>query len=167
MGLIAGDLPLGGLLVVTRAIGGTGAARLYGAAGGVDASPAVVAALAAAAAEAGVPAATGSVATTDSYYLGQGRALRPGEAPPAEAAGRLAAFAAAGALGCDMETETVFAVGRRLGLAVGAVLAVHGDRVSDRWLEDYEPAQERLLRVALAAARTLLRTLPPPPGETP
>lgn len=163
MGRIGGALPLGGLLIVTRAIGGTGTARAYGAADGAEASPEVVAALAGAAAAAGVPHALGCIATTDSYYLAQGRPLRAAEAAPDPAA--LARFADAGAQGCDMETEAVFAVGRRLGLAVGAILAVHGDRVTDQWLEDYEPAQEHLLRVALVAARSLTRTPQPQAGD--
>ena len=153
MGSIAGGLDLGGLLVVDRAIGGTGAAGVYGAdGGGVAASPDVVAALATAAAADGARHRVGCVATTDSYYRGQGRPLRAGETAAPDI---LSGFAARGAFGCDMETETLFVVGRALGLRVGAALAVHGDRVSDRWLEDYEPAQECVVRVAAAAALAL------------
>lgn len=153
MGAIQPGLPLGGLLIVNKAIGVTGAARIYGASeNGVDASPDVVSALAHAAQAQGAAHCIGCVATTDSYYRGQGRPLRRDE----EVAGDpISAFAAQGALGCDMETETIFAVGRALGLSVGAVLAVHGDRVSDRWLEDYEPAQASVVRVAAAAALSL------------
>jgi uridine phosphorylase len=160
MGAIAPGLPLGGMLVVDEAMGATGAARVYGGGGLVKATPAVVAALAAAAEADGTAHRVGRVATTDSYYRGQGRPLFGDAAGPDPDADPVARFAAAGALGCDMETETVFAVGRALGLQVGAVLAVHGDRVGDRWLEDYEPAQAAVVRIAVAAALALpdLRT---------
>jgi uridine phosphorylase len=151
MGAISPGLPLGGLLIVEHAIGMSGAASVYG--GSASATPEVVEALSDAATSLGVPHIRGTVATTDSYYRGQGRAISAGGDIVDDPLPRMRA---AGAVGCDMETETVFAVGRALGLSVGAVLAVHGDRISDRWLEDYEPAQETVIRVAVEAARRLL-----------
>jgi uridine phosphorylase len=158
MGAIAPGLPLGGMLIVDEAIGATGAARAYGGGGLARASAEVVDALARAATADGTAHRVGRVATTDSYYRGQGRPLFGDEAGPAAATDPVALFAAAGALGCDMETETVLTVGRALGLRVGAILAVHGDRVGDRWLEDYEPAQAAVVRIAIAAALTLSET---------
>ncbi|WP_010515922.1 nucleoside phosphorylase-I family protein [Komagataeibacter oboediens] len=60
-----------------------------------------------------------------------------------------------------METEALFAVGNKIGIQVGAVLAVHGNRVTDQWLEDYEPAQKRLIAVACKALDLLNQTVVP------
>ena len=151
MGAIAPGLQLGSMLAVDAAIGGTGAGGLYRS-GPAVATPAVVAALETAARDLKLECRRGTVATTDSYYRGQGRPIAqdgPVVADP------IPAFVAAGALGCDMETETLFTVGPALGLQVGAILAVHGDRVTDTWLEDYEPAQTSVVRVGVAAAALL------------
>jgi len=41
-------------------------------------------------------------------------------------------------------------------LKAGVMLAVHANRGNDTWLEDYEPAQDRLIRAACGAMRRLL-----------
>ena len=48
----------------------------------------------------------------------------------------------------DMESETVFALGKALNCKYGAILTAHGNRITDEWLENYEPAQLRMLRFA-------------------
>ena len=52
---------------------------------------------------------------------------------------------AGGADAMDMECETVFAVARALGCRYGGILATHGNRATDEWLEDYEPAQRAIV----------------------
>jgi uridine phosphorylase len=64
-------------------------------------------------------------------------------------------LAQTGAIGMDMECEALFAVGRALGVQVGAVLAVHGNRATDQWLEDYEETQHNLIRLAATAVAFL------------
>lgn len=155
MGAITDDLPLGGFLIVEAATGGTGTAALYGARDKVPANGTVVAALVAAAETLSLRFKVGVVATTDSYYLGQGRALSAEASGGGTEAGFLQKLRDRGVDGMDMETETVLAVGRRLGLAAGAVLAVHGHRNRDTWLEDYEPTQRMLVRMAAMAAALL------------
>ena len=157
MGAITEELPLGSLLIVAEACGGTGAARAYGADGAfVQADGKVVAALSEAARRLGIPYKVGRVYTTDSYYLGQGRAFRAedSDARTSEAA-LLARLKALGVHGMDMESETILSVGRHLGIKTGAILAVHGNRVLDTWLEDYEPAQRDVVRAAAAAMALL------------
>lgn len=155
MGALSADLPLGCLLIVAEACGGTGAARAYNDATMQAATPEVVAALAEAARRLDVPHRIGRVMTTDSYYLGQGRPLLADA--PDDDPGFIARLQACGIDGLDMECETLFAVGSRLGLQVGAVLAVHGNRATDLWLEDYETAQRDVVRVAATALRDLAR----------
>lgn len=152
MGALTEDLPLGGFLIVGAASGGTGTARVYGADGALAASPAIVAALAEAARALGVPYKIGKVFTTDSYYHAQGRPLHAeGDADDA-LIGRLLA---AGVDGIDMEAEALFAVGRAMEIEVGAILAVHGHRGRDTWLEDYEPVQRRVVEIAARALTAL------------
>jgi uridine phosphorylase len=113
-------------------------------------------ALAQTAASLGLPHRRATVATSDSYYLGQGRPVRPcGAAPDV-----LARLAAAGAVGVDMESETVLAVASVMGVAAGAVLAVHANRASDLWLEDYAETQRNVVRIGLGALARLASPTP-------
>jgi uridine phosphorylase len=152
MGAIAPDLALGSFVIVERALRGSGAAQVYVPdAAPLAASPAVCDALAGAAAALGLPHRRAMVATSDSYYLGQGRPVRPGGTAPDV----LARLAAAGAVGVDMESETVLAVASVMGVAAGAVLAVHANRATDQWLEDYAETQRNVVRIALGALASL------------
>lgn len=153
MGALLPELGLGSFVAVERACGGTGTRQAY--APGTEALPAdpgLLAALDEAASRLGLPCARGTIRTTDSYYRGQGRATRPDALAPPTA---MADLAHGGIAGLDMECEALFAVGRSLGLRVGAVLAVHGNRATDAWLEDYEGTQRDLIRLAACAAAGL------------
>ena len=152
MGAIVPDLALGAFVVVGQALRGSGAAQVYApGTAPLDAAPAVRDALVSAAATLGLPHRVAPVATTDSYYLGQGRPVRPGDAAPDV----LARLRAAGAVGVDMETETLLAVASVMGVAAGAVLAVHANRATDGWLEDYAETQRNVVRIGLGAIVTL------------
>jgi uridine phosphorylase len=153
MGASAPEIEPGAITTVATALRESGTARFY-----VDdnvplaAHPEVAAALEDAAerrAEGLIPV---TVLSCDSYYVGEGRPL-PGFEQAA--AVRLKQVAAMGADAMDMECETVFTVARALGARYGALLATHGNRATDEWLEEYEPVQRRLLGVALDAAVTL------------
>lgn len=153
MGAIVRDLRPGSYLIAAEALRGSGAALAYlpGDAP-VAAAPSVVAALVNAARRLELTARVGTIATTDSYYWGQGRPVRPGAPAP----DILARLVQQGALGVDMEAEVVLALGQALGFAAGAILAVHANRVSDEWLEDYDEAQTNVLRLGMLAARLLI-----------
>ncbi|WP_440902065.1 nucleoside phosphorylase [Actinosynnema sp.] len=157
MGALGAHIEPGDLCVVTEAEREGGAARHY-------ADPEIPALATTAVSEALLAAAPAHfrrpahrirVLSCDSYYVGEGRALDRMEE---RAARRLAEIEAMGVDAMDMECETVFAVGTAMGLRVGAVLVAHASRASDSWLEDYEPAQLAMLRVAAAAARDLVAT---------
>ena len=122
------------------------------------ASNLVVSALARAAASMRIPHQCALVASTDSYYAGQGRAFPNCDAAPDLI---LEKYRARGVAALDMEAETILVVGERLGLLAGVLLAVHGNRSTDQWLEDFSAAQEQMIRVGMRGAR------PAQPGRDP
>ena len=149
MGSIDPTMALGSFVIVDRAMRNTGTGRVYAPSGqDLFASPAVVDALERAAASLGLPHRRGSIYTTDSYYWGQERLARPDEIPMHCHAMLIDQLTASGVAGMDMECEALFAVGHALDINVGAVLAVHGNRATDQWLEDYEETQHNLIRLA-------------------
>ncbi|PWB97969.1 nucleoside phosphorylase [Homoserinimonas hongtaonis] len=153
MGAIPAEVRPGTITNVERALRDGGTARFY--ADGdepIPAHPEVLAALNAAATRTGDSLTPITVLSCDSYYVGEGRSL-PGL--EAAAARRLEQVDALGADAMDMECETVFAVARALGRRYGAVLATHGNRTTDEWLEDYEDVQRRMLDLACDAAASL------------
>lgn len=146
--LVAG-YATGSFVAVDRAIGDTGTARTYRAAGGgAKASPAIVAGLVNAAADLGLTCRTGMVASTDSYYFGQDRRYRPLDDGRDLAAGFIGRFQAQGAIGVEMESEIIMTVGSAIGLETGCLLGIHGNRATDEWLDDYDATQRNLLRIA-------------------
>ena len=154
MGAINPDIALGELLVVTEALRGSGAAAHYAAPHErVLADAAVVEQLCNAASLFGLPSRRGIVATTDSYYAGQGRPYRP----DGTWQDTTSAWAAKGADCLEMETETVLAVSTSLNVSAGAVLGAHNNRITDHWLEDYAQTQLNLILVGAAAGVQVLR----------
>ncbi|MEV0083827.1 nucleoside phosphorylase [Saccharopolyspora sp. NPDC050642] len=152
MGAMRPEIEPGTLGIVQRARRESGAARHYLPDGDAVPTPAVAEALATAARHLARPSRPITVLSTDSYYLGQGRPLPRWEDRAAE---RIREVERSGVDGMDMEAETVLAVGRAVGLSVGAVLAVHANRVTDAWLEEYRDPQLDVVRVAATAATIL------------
>jgi len=153
-GVLDAGIPLGSVIVVEEALRGGGAAALY-AGPLVKARPnaEVMAAVLRELEDGGVVHRRVRVASVDGYYAGQGRAY-PGSL--ADVAGVLEGYRAQGVSALDMEAETILVVGKAVGLKAGVMLAVHANRANDTWLEDYEPAQDRLIRAACGAMRRLL-----------
>jgi uridine phosphorylase len=153
-GVLDAGISLGSVIVVEEALRGGGAAALY-AGPQVEARPdaEVLAAVLRELEEGGVVHRRVKVASVDGYYAGQGRAY-PGA--PAGVADVLEGYRAQGVSALDMEAETILVVGEAVGLKAGVMLAVHANRGNDTWLEDYEPAQDRLIRAAVGAMRRLL-----------
>lgn len=153
MGAIPAGIVPGSITSVASALRDGGTARFY--AKGDEPIPAhdeVLDALDAAAATHGEALTPITVMSCDSYYVGEGRSL-PGLEKAAEE--RMADVLRRGADAMDMECETVFAVAKALGRRYGAVLATHGNRATDEWLEDYAPVQQRMLTIACEAAAML------------
>lgn len=149
MSALVAEYSTGSFVAVDHAIGDTGTARTYRAAGGeAIASPRVVAGLVGAAAELGLTCRPGMVASTDSYYFGQDRRYRPVDDGRDFSDNFIDRFQAEGAIGVEMESEIILTVGGAIGLETGCLLGVHGNRATDDWLDDYEATQRNLLRIA-------------------
>lgn len=144
MSALLPEICTGSYLVPDRAIGMTGVGALYTAEGfEAVADDTLAASLRNAAAELGLTAHRGTIASTDSYYLGQDRPL-PGGAKGAF----LEAFLKQGAVGCEMESQVVLSVCRALDLKAACLIGAHGNRATNEWLVDYEPTQRNLLHIA-------------------
>ncbi|MDR3723403.1 MAG: dihydroorotase [Terracidiphilus sp.] len=155
-GALVPSIELGSLLLVTEALRGGGAASFYAPPGQpAQAHPQMIAALEQAAGELGLAATRALIASTDSYYAGQGRAFP--HADPRRARQLLAAYQARGAMALDMEGESILAIGGRLQMVSGVLLAVHGNRSTDKWLEAFGDAQDRMIRLGCQALAILSR----------
>jgi uridine phosphorylase len=159
MSSLVQDIPTGSFVVADRAIGSTGIAQLYSrsTAPVLDADPALSAALLDAAREQGLAARVGTVATSDSYYVGQDRPVGAGSGGDIAHDNHLECFRKQGALGVDMESQVILSVSQRVGLKAACLLGVHGNRATNDWLVDYESTQRNLLHIAGVA---LIRTHP-------
>lgn len=157
MSSLVRDIPTGSYLVADKAIGATGVAQLYsqGASKEIVADSALTAALLDAARAQGLSARAGTVATTDSYYVGQDRPVGADWGRGVASEKHLECFRQQGALGVDMESQVILSVSQRVGLKAACLLGVHGNRATNDWLIDYESTQRNLLHIAgVALART-------------
>jgi len=154
-GALLADIPLGSLLIVSGALRGGGAAALYAEPSHpAKAHPAMLAALTHSADAANAPWRIASVASIDGYYAGQGRSYPHGVV---DADSVLHAYRQQNVSALDMESETILILGEKLQMIAGAVLAVHANRANDTWLEEYEDAQDRMIRVACESLYRLSR----------
>jgi len=149
MSALVPDIPVGSYFSVKNAIGTTGVAQLYtDPSVEICADPALSNALVDAARTQGYPMSSGTVATTDSYYLGQDRPISYEMNDNNQTEDFLDGFQKIGALGVDMECQIILSVSERLGLKAACLLGVHGNRATNEWLVDYEPTQRNLLHIA-------------------
>lgn len=147
MSALVPDIELGSYVVAERAIGMNGVAALYNSHGfPAEADGALVDALCEAARQQGHKVRRGVLASTDSYYLGQDRPLSPDSEEAG--GGYLDSFMAQGAVGCDMESQSVLAVGQALGVQAACLIGTHGNRATNGWLVEYEETQRNLLHIA-------------------
>jgi dihydroorotase len=154
-GALQSSIPVGTLLIVSEALRGGGAASSYAIQSQpATAHPQMIAALSKSAESSGVDARLALVASTDSYYAGQDRPY-PHSDPALQT--KLEAYRTRGAVAVDMEAETILVVGGALGLVSGVVLAVHANRSSDEWLEEFGDAQDRMIALGCDALSTLVR----------
>lgn len=153
MSSLVDDIPTGSFVIANRAIGATGVSRLYstGHPSDFEADPALCAALSNTAQALGLAVRVGTMATSDSYYLGQDRSVTADDDAPAADGNHLGRFREQGALGIDMESQVVLTVSRKIGLKAACLLGVHGNRATNDWLVDYESTQRNLLHIAGAA----------------
>lgn len=89
---------------------------------------------------------TGIGASVGSYYAGQGR----------EAFGKklydedlIEQYQNMNVINLEMETETILTLANIFGIDAGSICVVHGNRVTDEWIEDFKPYQMKMLEIAL------------------
>ncbi|MEH6724831.1 MAG: nucleoside phosphorylase [Hyphomicrobiales bacterium] len=156
MSALVPEIPTGSYIVADRAIGLTGVARLYAELGyEAIADPILTAGLLASARDLGHSVRSGTVASTDSYYLGQDRPIPASETSKFQSRKFLEDFKSQGAIGVEMETQVIFSVSQALGLKAACLLGVHGNRATDDWLVDYRSTQNGLLDIAAQAIAKL------------
>jgi uridine phosphorylase len=158
-GALDPSISLGSLILASDALRGGGAASCYAPPSHpAKAHPQMLSALTRASTKASVPHRTALVASTDSYYAGQGRPF-PNSGPQSHSI--LHHYASLGVAALDMEAETILVLGERLGLIAGVLLAVHGNRSTDEWLDDFAPAQAAMMRIACDALARLVTEATP------
>ncbi len=142
-GALDPELEHGQLVVASEALAEDGASRALGAGESVEPDPELTARLAAELPAGGSPS---RIVTTDLFYDGD---LEKGVSPKA----RADAWRRRGAVAVEMEAATLFALGRRLGVATGCVLIVSDtfDDQGRRRIDDEGLAQGAERMGALAA----------------
>ncbi len=116
------------------------------------ATPGVVMALAGAAAALGKKVSVGVAASTDSFYVGQGRPSFGGFLPQ-EKARLVEDLRAARVLCFEMEAATLFTLGRVFGLKTGALFAVVANRATDEFA--LEAGVDDAIDIAIESVRML------------
>jgi uridine phosphorylase len=153
-GALDPDIPLGSMLLVEEAVRGGGAAMFYAAPHQPALPhPDVHSAMANSLDAAGEKFKRCKVASVDGYYAAQGRPYPHSSQDPNAI---LEHFRSQGVSALDMEAETILIVGKAVGMKAGVLLAVHGNRGTDTWLEAYEEAQDRLIRIACESMLQIL-----------
>ncbi|HME19231.1 MAG TPA: nucleoside phosphorylase [Nitrososphaerales archaeon] len=132
-GAISRRARVGSVLIPDASVRMEGTSSQYVPAGyPAAASPEVVLSLRDAAVALKKPFTLGTVASTDSFYVGQGRKSYGGYFP-SENASLIRDLSSANVLGFEMECATLFTLARVFGLKSGAVLAVVANRVTDEF----------------------------------
>lgn len=152
-GSIQPSVKVGSLVVAEAAVRLDGTTRQYAMDGyPAAATPEVVVALREAAASLGRAFASGLTASTDSFYVGQGRPGFGGYLPSG-AKDLVKDLRAARVLSFEMEASTLFTLGRLFGVRTGAVLAVLAQRTTNEFAPD--AGVDSAIDVAVEAVRRL------------
>ncbi len=151
-GAIQPGIAIGDVIITTGSMRMDGATRVY-----VPpeypavASYEVVLALVQAASTLGIPHHVGITASTDSWYVGQGRPGFGGFLPDAAAA-LIPTLRAARVLNFEMDSSALLTLSNVFGLRAGAVCAVYANRAEDVFAMEGE---DRAIAVAHEAVRIL------------
>lgn len=154
-GAIQAGAKVGSLVIADASVSLDGASEEYAMRGyPAAAAPEVVLALRDAAASMKKPAIVGLAASTDSFYVGQGREGFGGYLP-SHSRSLLKDLQQARVLCFEMESSTLFTLGRIYGLKTGALLSVVGNRVTDDF--EVDAGVEDSILTAIEAVRLFKR----------
>jgi len=152
-GAIVPEIKTGSVIIADAAVRMDGASAQYVPLGyPAAASPDLVMALAEEAKASKKRYAVGLTASTDAFYAGQGRKSYGGYLPPSRA-GIVDEMRAARVMCFEMESATLFTLGRLFGLKAAAVFAV----VANRTTNDFKPEAgvDDAIDTAVGAVRRL------------
>jgi uridine phosphorylase len=152
-GTISPDVKVGSIIIADAAVRMDGTSAQYVAPGyPAAATPGVVLALQETAKAMGKKAVVGIAASTDSFYVGQGRKSFGGFFP-SDKMHLIEDMQAANVLCFEMEAATLFTLGRIFGLKTGALFAV----VANRTTNDFkvEAGVEDAVEVAVESVKRL------------
>lgn len=91
--------------------------------------------------------------TTSSFYHAQGRSLNEVNYH----AGIIEELKGLNVLNLEMESETILTLASVMGVSAATLCVVHANRITNKWLVDYEEAQMKLCKVALHAVQKLTK----------
>jgi uridine phosphorylase len=152
-GAITPDVKVGSVIIADAAVRMDGTSAQYVHPGyPAAATPGVVMALVEAARATGKKPSVGITASTDSFYVGQGRKSFGGFLP-ADKAHVVEEMRAAKVLCFEMEAATLFTLGRIFGIKTGAVFAVVANRATDDFR--LEAGVDSAIDVAVASVKLL------------
>jgi len=156
-GAIDSRAKVGSLIIADAAVRLDGTTRQYVMDGyPAAATPEVVIALKEAASSLGKEFLSGITASTDAFYAGQGRPSFKNYFP-SQAKTLVSDLRAANALCFEMESSTLFTLGRLFGVRTGALFAVLGNRMSDDFKAD--AGIDDTIEVAVEGVRQLSKSL--------
>lgn len=150
-GAIKEDVECGEFIINTAAVRMGGASNFYA----MPEYPAVadfnlVMCIKEACEESGVPHHMGIGASVGSFYRGQGR--NPlGINKDKNYKDLYEEFIRLNVLNIEMEAETIFTLSSIYGVMAGSICTAHCNRLTNKWLVDYEEPQKRLCKTALEA----------------
>jgi len=152
-GAISPEARVGSVIIADAAVRMDGTSSQYVTPGyPAAATPGVVMAMSEAASKLGKRAAIGMTASTDSFYVGQGRKAFGGFIPP-DKAHIVEEMRAARVLCFEMEAATLFTLGRVFGIKTGALFAVVANRATDDFA--LEAGVDSAIDVAVESVRLL------------
>jgi len=157
-GAISPKARVGSLIVADAAVRLDGTTRQYVMEGyPAAATPEVVIALKDSASKLGKTCLSGVTASTDAFYAGQGRPSYRGYLPN-QAKELVSNLKAANVLCFEMESSTLFTLGRIFGVRTGAIFAVLADRTTGEFRA--EAGIDDAIDVAVEGVRLLIERTP-------
>ncbi|HEV2137236.1 MAG TPA: uridine phosphorylase [Nitrososphaerales archaeon] len=152
-GAISPDVKVGSIIIADAAVRMDGTSSQYAHPGyPAAATPGVVLALQDTARALGKKAIVGIAASTDSFYVGQGRKSFGGYFP-SDKSHLIEDLRAANVLCFEMEAATIFTLGRIFGLKTGALFAVVANRATNEF--KLEAGVEAAIEVAVETVKRL------------
>ncbi len=149
-GVLPKEIHCGEMVINTAAMRMGGASCFYAPQGyPAVASFEVVECLIEACKMAGVKYWKGISASTGSFFAGQ---CRPAAGRVFHEKDMMEKYANLRILNMEMESETIMTLGTLYDVLTGSICAVHANRTTDEWMEDFAPAQRQMCQIALEAS---------------